>query len=298
MTTNAMLLDRYMDFLVEKQFQLLISFDGNREGQSYRADHSGNNSFDRVYNNVKLLQYRYPEYFEKKVRFNAVLHNRNSVEDVYDFFRTEFRKTPRIAALNPYGVDPDKIEEFNKTYKNVKEDIHNSSNCEDLITEMGASYPDFVQTLFHVRNASGNFYNFYNELLIDSKKHEVLPTGTCLPFQKKMFITVNGKILQCERINHQFGLGQLHEDHVELDFDKIAEQHNNHRFYYEKQCEKCHGRGLCSVCVLNEIGSKYEHCRFYLNEEKRKEHVDKMASLIRNYPDWYDSITNQIVIVR
>lgn len=83
MTTNAMLLDKYMDFLQEKEFRLLISLDGNEEGQGYRVDTRGNNSFPRVFHNIKLLQETYPEYFEKHVRFNAVLHNKNSVESIY-----------------------------------------------------------------------------------------------------------------------------------------------------------------------------------------------------------------------
>ena len=35
MTTNAMMLNKYMDFIVENEMQLLISLDGNETGQSY-----------------------------------------------------------------------------------------------------------------------------------------------------------------------------------------------------------------------------------------------------------------------
>ena len=48
MTTNAILLDRYMDFLVEKDFKLLFSLDGNRQGSGYRVDKQGKPSFERV----------------------------------------------------------------------------------------------------------------------------------------------------------------------------------------------------------------------------------------------------------
>ena len=75
MTTNAMLLDKYMDYLVEKDFTILISLDGDEQGQSYRTDHAGNNSFQRVYRNIMLLKEKYPEYWNQKVSFNAVLHN-------------------------------------------------------------------------------------------------------------------------------------------------------------------------------------------------------------------------------
>lgn len=63
MTTNAMLLDKYMDFLVEKEFRLLISLDGDEKGQSYRVDAKGRNSFYKVFANIQLLRTKYPEYF-------------------------------------------------------------------------------------------------------------------------------------------------------------------------------------------------------------------------------------------
>ena len=36
MTTNAVLLDRYMDFLVDNNFEILISLDGDKYNDSYR----------------------------------------------------------------------------------------------------------------------------------------------------------------------------------------------------------------------------------------------------------------------
>ena len=107
MTTNAMLLDKYMDFIVEKEIRLLISLDGDEEGQSYRIDHVGRNSFSRVIHNIKLLQEKYPDYFDKLVQFNAVLHNRNSVEATYRFIKDNFNKSPRIAPLNNSGIKDD-----------------------------------------------------------------------------------------------------------------------------------------------------------------------------------------------
>lgn len=62
MTTNAMLLDKQMDYLAKHNFHLLISLDGDSEGQSYRVDHAGRNSFGRVFRNIKMLQEKYPPY--------------------------------------------------------------------------------------------------------------------------------------------------------------------------------------------------------------------------------------------
>lgn len=87
MTTNAILLHKYMDFLVEHDFRVLVSLDGNKKNDSYRVDHKGNGSFDRVVRNVDLLREKYPEFFEKNVNFNSVFHNRSTIEEVYSFFK-------------------------------------------------------------------------------------------------------------------------------------------------------------------------------------------------------------------
>jgi uncharacterized protein len=48
MTTNGILLDRYMDYLAEKKFALLISLDGDEYAHSYRIDNKRENSINKV----------------------------------------------------------------------------------------------------------------------------------------------------------------------------------------------------------------------------------------------------------
>ncbi|MEG0518769.1 MAG: radical SAM peptide maturase [Bacteroidales bacterium] len=220
MTTNAMLLDCCMAFLVQKKIDLLISLDGDEKGQSYRVDAQGNNSFERVVRNVKLLQKTHPKYFKEHVNFNAVLHNRNDVETTSRFIEAEFGKKPRIAALNDSSVKPEKKEEFYQTYKNVMQSFLAASNCKQMIAEGDLEMPQVNLLSRYLFNHSGNTFDGYYQLRIDKEKLGLVQTGTCTPFLLKMFMTVNGKILQCEKINHEFALGQVYNDYVDLDFKK------------------------------------------------------------------------------
>lgn len=114
MTTNALLLERHMDFLVAHDFNLLISLDGDEYGTSYRVNKVGDPAYPNIIRNIDVLRNKYPEFFERKVNFNAVLHNRNSVTSIYHFFKTRYNKVPSIGELNNMGIRPDKVELFQK----------------------------------------------------------------------------------------------------------------------------------------------------------------------------------------
>ena len=61
-----------------------------------------------------------------------------------------------------------------------------------------------------LKSLSGNsFYNYHS--LITTKEVSIFPTGTCYPFDRKLFITANGDMLPCERINQKFSLGKVTE---------------------------------------------------------------------------------------
>lgn len=298
MTTNAMLLDKYMDFLVEKEFRLLISIDGDKEGQGYRVDASENNSFDRVFANICLLRDRYPDYFKKFVMFNSVLHNKNSVERTFHFIKENFGKEPTISPLNNAGIRKDKIEEFNRTYRNYSESIQEAKNCEALKNEMFIKSPENSKLLDYIYYESGNVFFNYNSLLANQELWPTSPTGTCSPFSKKMFITVKGRILQCERINHEFALGQITNNAVELDWRNIAEQHNKYVFKYANQCKHCANKRTCTQCVyqIDDIQDKDTKCTSFYTEFQKNREQEKCLKYLTEHSELYERLLRDVVI--
>lgn len=75
-------------------------------------DKHGKSSFTHVVGNIQKLKDTYPEFFEKNVHFNAVLHDRNSVEGCYKSIHGLFGKRPRVSELNTNGIIPERVEEF------------------------------------------------------------------------------------------------------------------------------------------------------------------------------------------
>ena len=297
MTTNAVLLDKYMDYLVEKNFRLLISLDGDEFAQSYRIDHSGNNSFDCILRNIALLREKYPEYFKNNVNFISVLHNRNSVESIYQFIRAQFGKTPLISSLSEVGICEDKKDEFVKMYRNFEESFFNSNNCAIIESELLMRTPRTAQLTNYILYQSGNSYQTYNELYVN-KDNFPLSTGTCLPFSNRMFVTVNGKILPCERISQQYSLGQVYDDRVELNEEYIADRYNYYVSKYEKQCISCACNRFCTQCVylIDDICKEDTRCpNFCSNEELTNSNKDTFKFL-EEHPRYYKRILEEVKI--
>lgn len=249
-TTNAILLDRYMDFLAKNDFNLLISLDGNEHNTSYRVNKSNQPVFNQICKNVDMLKEKYPEYFENKVFFNAVLHNRSSIAEIYNFFKEKYNKIPNIGEVNNVGIREDKKELFNATYRNSLESLHQAENYESIEQDMFIKSENYRSVTTFLHQHSGFVYRDYIDLLFGRPK-KIIPTGTCVPFERRMFITVNGKILPCERIGQQFSLGKVNEKSVELDIEMIADMYNAYYAKIDKLCSKCYTADSCIQCIFN-----------------------------------------------
>ncbi|MEY8707225.1 radical SAM peptide maturase [Bacteroides faecichinchillae] len=298
MTTNAMLLDKYMDFLVEKEFRLLISLDGDEKGQSYRIDAKGQNSFNKVFTNIQLLRSKYPAYFDHLVMFNSVLHNRNGVESAYRFIKDEFGKEPAISPLNNSGIRKDKVKEFYQTYQNMSESIKKATNCEALKKELFIKEPETSALLNYIHYMTGNVFDNCNDLILGRTGIPNPPSGTCPPFSKKMFITVKGRILQCEKINHEFALGQITDKKVELDLEQAAQQHNEYIFQYINQCKTCAVKQMCMQCVyqIDDIHDKTSKCNSYCSTKQHEKHKEYCLDYLDKHPELYNKILKNVVV--
>lgn len=297
MTTNAMLLDRHIDFLVDNNFSLLISLDGDEQQHGYRVDHNNSNSFRQVYKNVKLLQQTYPDYFKNKVSFNAVLHDRNNTEGVFRFIKDEFDKIPKISQLNNSGIREDKREEFSSVFVSKQDDFYRSSDLPNMINEMFYDVADTQALYLYLENFSGNIYRYYTDLLVDKSELPQLVSGTCPPFSKKMYLTVNGKILPCERIDQKYNLGRVTENGVEMDLSEIARRYNTYSRLLENQCVFCSRRLFCNQCVFYlDIKEEGIHCPGYMNKEGFDRFVYAQHQFLSKNPQLYKRIIEELAI--
>lgn len=301
MTTNGVLLDKYSMFLVEHKFNLLISLDGDRKGSSYRIFSDGNESFEKVVRNIKLLKEQYPKYFSQKVSFNSVLHDRNSVGSLQSFFKENFEKTPNISELNTSGVSEDKKDLFNKIFKSKMNSLLESRNVRHVEKGLHQNSPSYHSASTYLLYNSEFAYRNYNEMIYGEKfKQKRLPSGTCIPFSKKIFCAASGLILPCERIGVQFVLGRIVGKNVKINYSKIAKLYNSYYSKMESECSSCYLSNGCPQCMLLIPDVEKKNCKiscgWKMDKNEFKKYKNEQLMFLSRNPRYYKEIMNNVKI--
>lgn len=101
----------------------------------------------------------YPDYFNKYVNFNSVLHDRNNVKAIREFIKKEFNKIAQISELNQFGVYPNRENEFKTMFHSIKSDINTSD------PDFENMFPDKMGLFRFVSEMAGNYFYLHNFLI-------------------------------------------------------------------------------------------------------------------------------------
>lgn len=252
MTTNGILLDRYIDFFVKHKFSLMVSLDGNYENSAYRITKSKENMFNKIDGNLKLLKSKYPEYFNKHVTFNSVIHDKNSVKEVVKFYQEEYNKIPQLAEVAPDPIKEEKRKEFEAMYREVG---GNYQTLRSVISKEG-----YIQLDKAMKNIPHFFYKLLNiniknwtEWLCDFE-YERYPTGICLPFTNKIFVSADGRLHLCEHIGYGYSFGHIDLARHTLVYEKekVAEDYSSYYKQMSSECSQCAELIVCDTCIFQK----------------------------------------------
>lgn len=294
-TTNGLLLDKHIDFLQSNDFNLLISLDGSEMNNSYRTTESGYPSFYQIMENIRNLKNQFPGYFKKKVNFNSVIHNKNSIPEVFKFFKEQFNKFPTISSLNTNGIKKEQIDAFRKTYSNPLKGFWESDDYSTIENEMFIKLPNIKSLTTFLHNKTDFTFRNYNELIYPQNKVKLCPTGTCSPFMKKIFVTVSGSILCCERIGTNYKLGEVSEKGVTIDFEGIANRYNQWFDKIREQCSTCYNSSLCDQCLFYlPLEDTQPLCNKFMNYQQYSSYVSSQMEYLEKNPEIYQKIFKKV----
>lgn len=293
-TTNGTLLNKHIKLLVDNNFRIYVTLDGNKNNNSYRTYPNKANSFNSIMSNLTLVKEKYPDYFKQNILFNAVLHNRNSVNDIHNFFKENFDKRPTILELNNSGIKESKKEEFNEMFHSKIEDIQHLNTCKDDDFDMTMRNPIYNSVALFLNQYLWFVYKTYRHQLIREKKEYQLSTGTCIPFSKKIFITADGKILPCEKISHDHALGFVTKKGVSIDCQAIAEKYNKLIKQLSRQCQTCYKLFACKQCLFF-VDKNNPVCYAYMNGLGFANYIQSMISFVEEHPKEYHVIMSEVL---
>lgn len=272
MTTNGILLHKYMDFLVKNEFHLLISLDGDEKNNKFRIFPDGRNSYRYVKNNIDKMKDKYEEYFIKYVAFNAVVNSSNSYFQVYNYFTKNYMKWPSCSMVNSLGVENCKKEEYSFIHNIAPYEGFEDPQNKQFYKQHIFSFPEgMISRKFIERCNDGHIVRSYRDLLMKKKIIKIPPTGTCLPFSKKIYLTAKGFILPCEKIDHSHYLGVCRDKKVCLNLSQIAQKYNKYYSDMNEKCANCHIGRLCDLCLLQLSSADQQFSCPYKTTQKAAE---------------------------
>jgi uncharacterized protein len=291
-STNGVLIDKYLDYIVENEINLAVSLDGDLQSNSFRVFHNNKESYTKIIQNIDLIKEKYPEYYIQRVSFCSVLHSRNSVEGIHKYFKEEHDKVAHIAELKKDGLSKEHEAEFWKMFNRLGSGFQNQTKEQEKDLFDQSPTANGVASFLHKYN--DYCFNNYNDLYFNKQEIERTPTRTCIPFAKKVFLTVNGKMLPCETISHDYSLGLVTPDSFEVDFEAIEKKYDRYFEKIKQQCKHCYYVESCHKCIFDfDIDGDRVICDTFMNKKNFSGFLSNQVNFIETNREKYPVILEE-----
>lgn len=284
-TTNGALLDRHLDYLVANNFYIAVSLDGDKDNNSHRVFGNGKPSFEKITANINLIRDNHPSYFEEYVSFQAVLHNLNSITEINDYFEKTYQKKPEMLEMTRVGVNLERKRAFDMTHKGVYDNLYHGEDYPLLKDKKLTDLPIVPGS----KIIAHKIYDWLLKHITEPGKagRNTTPTGTCHPFSRSIFLSTDGKILPCERIEHRFAFGYVKDD-VILDFQAIAETFNRFCDNMNRLCLSCAHAKSCKKCFFScKVNESRPVCNHYCDQLDFLRKLSDNIGYIEDRPEIY-----------
>lgn len=281
-TTNGMLLDgQVTSFIVDNDISVTISLDGSKEEHDRnRKMINGKGSFNKVYGHIKKIQEQYPAF--DKMTISSCYDYKTDLKAVKNFFDEEDLLIVLFALISENDTSYYKqftkedlvrqveiLEELEETFY----ELVGKGQIEKIIK--GIYFP-----LFGIR-----YHNFLLHAVYRQPRNPIIPfTGCCTPGEK-LYVSVNGDLHMCEKISHQFRIGDVEAG---LDFERVAKIVNAYRSQLT-QCHQCPVSRLCGMCFATVTKGK----QFKIEKEACTRCIEQAKKTLRGYVNLMEKYPEQ-----
>lgn len=281
MTTNATPLDEeIIEYLVQHDFQLMISLDGPQEihDKHRRFAFTKKGTFEIVQEKVWYIKEKYPSFFQRNLKFNTVLNVENNFSVIEEFARNH--EVFREARFQSTVIDTKGTE---KTYK-ARVDYIEETNYEffKILLELLGELPE--------GSSSKLLQNYGNNLRKVLTKNYApvggeLPEqyyhgGPCIPGTTRLFVTVDGIFYPCERVSEESKLSVIGNVETGIDLEAVKNI-LNFDVEREKTCSNCWAYLRCDQCIAHRRESDEKSDYYCAVTRHRVENELKDASMLQ-----------------
>lgn len=254
-TTNLTLLDDDMISFFSQldNLEIVCSLDGPQVfHDKYRCDLSGKGSYDMATANFKaLMDSFYEPNAGRTLMINCVItqpYTKERLNEISRHFR-EVLGVPREININYSYVDVgDMVFDYDK-----EEEI-DSRRVLDLSPLEGWAAEDFERN-----GINSEYFGLIDKELArvsgrmksDDVVHGSYLHGNCLPGQRRLYVTTDGKFRTCEKVGNIPPIGDCFSGY---NYDKSYEIYiKNYAKEYHDRCSDCWARTMCAVCYENSV---------------------------------------------
>ena len=276
-TTNLTLFtDEVIDYVLEKNIQIMISIDGPQPVQDkYRTFVNGKGSFATVMANARRIKERDPNYYQTCFT-NTVASPGEDYESIREFLDHSELFGPlhsSFTQVNDVGLK-EAVTYGDEYYRMVRRE-----KFKMLLFTLGEIDSSRASRMFAQEKATILHTN--RELIgggtLHSKKGH--PGGPCVPGLHRFFVDVDGNFYPCERITEDaaFQVGNLDTG---FDLEKVEKIINVGRCTKE-ECLTCWAFLHCGTCIANmvEEASATREARLRRCPQVRGGVIDKLSDV-------------------
>ncbi|MDP3839820.1 MAG: radical SAM protein, partial [Methylococcales bacterium] len=232
LTTNGLALsDNKFDFIIENNFLITVSLDGDKETHDkQRATVTGKGTFDAITNNLNKLKNYNSQFLKNNVLINCVISDANDLSKINQFFKD-----------NDFAEESLRFSPVLQNNVAIDGYITNSISLESVKQSLKAG-------LLPVEN------HFLDSILkkIEFRKLDAeasLGKKLCVPFANRTYVRTDGTIQFCERIENY---GKSKNESVNLAV-KSEVIYNEFKTFKQEACSKCFAYNFCEMCPASFI---------------------------------------------
>ena len=236
--------DAAVAFLARNAFEVFISLDGPaRVHDRYRHTAGGRPTFNRVWERVKHIRKKYPDYFAAKVNFCMTLAPPGRISEITEFLVQNgdvfADKVPVVLTLD--DAPPALYQALGAGDGENQVDL--AALRERYLAQVRrGETPDGI-----CRATNETAMARLARRTMSSPSPLTLPAGQCVP-GVRCHVTPDGRLHACERVDTHLPIGNVDTGYDEPQIETILKRFSE---LVTAQCRDCWAVRLCRKCIVD-----------------------------------------------